>query len=134
MFWCDKGQFFSMYWVIHVFNISVFFGHWISCFFIYIQKRILISSIKDIICTEHYSHFCTQCKVSSVKFKLLFRYKYTWTISNHFIKVLRWERKTLLLFWKKIQISCYFFSSRRQLLSLISRSFVHQLFWNFQDW
>lgn len=41
--------------------------------FRYIQTRILIGSIKDIICTEHYTHFCTQCNVSSVKFRLSFR-------------------------------------------------------------
>lgn len=58
-----------MYWVIHVFNISVFRALNIMLFR-YIQTRILIGSIKDIICTEHYTHFCTQCNVSSIKFRL----------------------------------------------------------------
>lgn len=63
---------FLMYWVIHIFNISVFRALDIILFR-YIQTRIWIGYIKDIICTEHYTHFCTQCKVSSVKYRLSFR-------------------------------------------------------------
>lgn len=64
---------FLMYWVIHIFIISVFRALDIILFR-YIQTRIWIGYIKDIICTEHYTHFCTQCKVSSVKFSLSFKY------------------------------------------------------------
>lgn len=64
---------FLMYWVIHIFNINVFRALDIILFR-HIQTRIWIGYIKDIICTEHYTHFCTQCKVSSVKFSLSFKY------------------------------------------------------------
>lgn len=96
---------FLMYWVIHVFNISVFRALNIMLFR-YIQTRILIGSIKDIICTEDYTHFCTQCNVSSVKFRLSFRCIQIYV--NHF-KPFNCKK---MWYWKKWYYMQYHYNNK----------------------